>query len=468
MTGSFTNREAALSAFILDTTWEDLPQEVREWALMCLMDNVSATISGRTARATQIAESFAVDLLPGDQATLLGSGRKASMLGAAFANGVAANAYDIDDCGLYTWGHPGAQNFPAALAMGEKLGASGAAFLAASVVGYEIMFRTGRCWYDNDPDTYRGCGSWGSIGCAAIAANMLGLPPHQVIAALGIAEYHSPSLVLVKAIEHPAMVKHGIGLGAMTGLMSAELAARGFSAVPSLLARDEYQKWVGDLGRHWVLPYAMSWKEYACCMWAHAPLLAVDKLRAEYEFSAADVRGIVIESYPDALQLHVIHPETTEEAQFSIAWPVAALLVDGEVATEQMADERLEDRMLHELADKVEFVASDELQELYVRSESGEPGGMDAARVTIELADGRRLESGLVEHVVYEREAALWDRERMERKTRWLLRQLLSGASLDELVEAVWAFEQFADVREFVAVVERLLNRTATDARARV
>jgi 2-methylcitrate dehydratase PrpD len=282
---------------------------------------------------------------------------------------------------------------------------------------------------------------------------MLQLSEAETINALGIAEYQSPSLPILKAVADPAMVKHGIGLGALNGLMSAELAARGFTGTPSLLVREEYHKWVGDLGKHYVLPYGMSWKEYSCCMWAHAPLLAVDRLRSQHDFAAADIRRIIIETYPDALQLHVIHPQSTEEAQFSIAWPVAALLVDGEVASEQVADSRTTDPVLRDLAARVEFVASDELQKLYLLSESGEPGGMDAARVTIELGDGRRLESGLVEHPVYDKEAADWDRERMEKKFRWLLRHILAPAVVDQLIEAVWAFEEIDDVRDFARLV---------------
>jgi 2-methylcitrate dehydratase PrpD len=458
VTGFMTEREIALAAFIRNTTWQALPTEVREWTLLCLMDNVASAIAGSTARATHIAESLAADLLPGDQATLLGSGRRSSVLGAAFANACAGNAYDVDDNGLYTWGHPGAQVFAASLAMGEKVGASGADLLAASVVGYEIMFRAGRIWHDIHMPEYRACGTWGSIGCAAIGANLLGLSPLQTRHALGVAEYNTPSLPMLAAVVEPAMVKHGIGIGALNGLLSAELAARGFTGTSSLLAREEYDEWVRDLGGHFILPYGMSWKEYSCCLWAHAPLLAVDKLMAEHEFAAADVARIVIETYPDALQLHIVHPETTEEAQFSIAWPVAALLVDGEVATEQVADARLADPAINALADRIEFVASDEYARLYEGSDLGRPDSQDAAHVTIELADGRTLDSGLVEHPVYEKERAEWDRARMEKKFRWLLRRLLSPDALDELVSTIWAFEEIEDVRGFAASVARRLQ----------
>jgi 2-methylcitrate dehydratase PrpD len=458
---SLNDREVALAAFIGDTTWEGLPSEVRERALMCLMDNVASTIAGSTARATRIAESLASDLLQGDQATLLAGGGRASVLGAAFANAVAGNAYDIDDNGLYTWGHPGAQVFAAALAMGEKVAATGSALLAASVVGYEVMFRAGRCWHDTHQPDYRACGTWGSIGCAAIGANLLRLSAPEIRHALGIAEYNTPSLPMMLAVREPAMVKHGIGIGALNGLMSAELAARGFTGTRSMLALDEHDEWVGDLGAHFILPYGMSWKEYSCCLWAHAPLLAVDRLRAAHEFDVAAIRRIVIETDPTALQLSVIHPRNTEEAQFSIAWPVAALLVDGEVATEQVADTRLDDPVINALADKIEFVASEEYGRLYEGSDLGRPDSQDAAHVTIELADGRRLDSGPVEHPVYQKEAADWDRARIERKFRWLLRNLVCRDALDELVEAVWSFELVADVRDFAASVTRLTREVA-------
>ena len=68
---SLTDRETALAAFILETKWGDIPPEVRERALLCLMDNVASALSASTARSAQIADSLAREVLPGDQATVL-------------------------------------------------------------------------------------------------------------------------------------------------------------------------------------------------------------------------------------------------------------------------------------------------------------------------------------------------------------------------------------------------------------
>jgi len=45
------------------------------------------------------------------------------------------------------------------------------------------------------------------------------------------------------------MVKHGIDCGVMTGITAAQLAARGFTGIPSLLGFEEYQDWVSDIGQ---------------------------------------------------------------------------------------------------------------------------------------------------------------------------------------------------------------------------
>lgn len=445
--------ENKLAHFIMETSWDSLPPIVRERALICFLDNLMATLAGTITKSAGIAADCALDLFRGDEATLFCTGRRVSALGAAFANGVAANALDVDDCGLYTWGHPGAQIFPAALAVSERLQASGAAMLAAMVVGYEVMFRTARCWYDNDP-LLRGCGSWGSLGCAAIAANLKKLLKFQTLNALGIADFHSPSLPLMRSVDEPTMVKHGIGLGAFTGLMSAELAARGFTGITSILGRKKYRDWVGDIGDEYVLPYGISWKDFCCCAWAHPALYGVQRILAEEKFSIDEISRVVVEVYEEASHLGVKLPETTEQAQFNLAWPLAVLMIDGELGPRQILEPRLSDKRVRNLAAKVELRISDELTRLYESSERGDPEGTEAARVTIELADGRRLESGFSENPPYRRQK--WDRARMEKKFKWLLSGLVPRSATDELVKMVWSFDQLSNVGVFAEIIRSL------------
>jgi 2-methylcitrate dehydratase PrpD len=88
----------------------------------------------------------------------------------------------------------------------------------------------------------------------------MNLTREQTKHALGIAEYHAPNLSMMRDVDHPAMVKHGIGWGAMTGILSAQLAAHGFTGIPSLLSFEKYQDWVRDIGKTFLIVGGVAWK----------------------------------------------------------------------------------------------------------------------------------------------------------------------------------------------------------------
>jgi 2-methylcitrate dehydratase PrpD len=439
--------------FIQNTRWEMLPQPVQQKARMCLMDNVGATLAGTLTRVSQITGAYAAQAWRGDQATILLQGRRSTAAGAAFANGWTANGVDVDDGAQYAYGHPGAQIFPTVLAVSEALDLDGARLLAAMVTGYEVAHRVGRCWHDHH-EIYQACGSWGSVACAAAAANLMALTVEQNKHALGIAEYHAPNLPMMRDIDDPGMVKHGIGWAAMTGVISAELAARGFTGIPSILAFEKYQDWVRDIGEHFIMVDGVAWKDqgYACCAWAHPAMEGVSRIAQEHEFDLEDIVKIHVEGFHETVRLGTELPTTTEEAQFNLAWPVAAILVDGEVGPAQMLEERLGDPQIRTLAQKVEAVETEELNELERLLHAGDPRGRFAGAVTIHLRDGRALESGRVESV-HTYPPLGWDKARIEKKFRWLAATVLDAALIDTLVDTLWHFEELGSVRELTRML---------------
>jgi len=440
-----------VARFIAGTKWDALPEPVQRKVRMCMLDDLGATLVGILTPISRITAGYAVDTWSGDEATILLHGSKASAIGAAFANGYATNGIDIDDCAMYTKGHPGAQIFPTALAVAEKLGLGGQEMLTAMVVGYEIAHRAARCWHDHH-QIYQACGSWGSVACAAVASNLLGLPPEQIKCALGIAEYHAPNLPMMRDVDHPAMVKHGIGWGAMTGIAAAEMAARGFTGVPSILSFEKYQDWVADIGQHYIMVDGVIWKKYACCAWAHPTLDATAMLVRKQGIKVEDIAHIRVEGFHEAVQLGTETPITTEEAQFNLAWPLAALLVDGEVGPDQMLEHRFDAPEIRAVAGKIELLESEEFTRLYRLAVQGDPRGKYASAVTIILKDGRQFGSGMVEgNIKYPQPG--WDEQRVEEKFRWLTRCVLDQARTDEIVDMVWHFEEILAVRELTQIV---------------
>lgn len=438
--------------FIQTTTWETLPDPVRQQVRLCLIDALGASLVGTLTQASQIASQYAANVLPGDDATILMRGMRASAAGAAFANGTAANALDIDDGGKYTKGHPGAQVFPTALALAEKLEASGKRLLTAMVVGYEIAHRIGRCWHDSHA-VYQACGSWGSVANAATAAHLMHLNADQIEQALGIAEYHAPNLPMMRDIDHPSMVKHGIGWGALTGIVAAELARRGFTGIPSLLRFDEYKAWVRDLGERYIMaePNGVLFKEFSCCRWAHAGLYAAKALMEREVVPVDAIVRIRVVSFRETVRLGADVPTTTEEAQFNSAWPLAAMLVDGEVGPSQILDQRLDEEKTLDLVRKTELVESAALTRLAELQRLGDPKGRYAAELEITMDDGRTLRQHAVVPDAGER---FRTRRWAEDKFRSLTSHVLSTGQIAEIHDLAWSLETAPRVTELTQALQ--------------
>jgi 2-methylcitrate dehydratase PrpD len=279
----------------------------------------------------------------------------------------------------------------------------------------------------------------------------MGLDAEAIERALGIAEYHAPNLPMERDLVAPAMVKHGHGWGAMTGIVAAELAERGYTGIPGLLGFPEYQDWASTLGDEYIMLRGVDFKRYCSCGWGHHAIAAVQKLQGEHSWTVEDIASISVEGHHWTAVLHTTHPTTTEEAQFSVKWPVAAYLIDGEVGPDQVLESRLNDPSINALVDKIVLVETEELNDLYRPAFEGREGGLSAGRVVICLKDGRTLDSGLVSDAC--RIAASGDEERLEKKFRWLTSFVVSRNRIDALLEMLWHFDAVQDVRELTSLL---------------
>lgn len=446
------NGDSLVAQFARSLQWDDLADDVQQKAKLTLLDALGATLSGTQTQISRIAAEYAPAAWAGDESSILIHGGMATAVGAAFANGCAANGFDTDDGAKYTRGHPGAQLFPATLAVSEKLGLSGSDMLTAMVVGYEVAMRAGRCWHDHH-QVYQACGSWGSVATAAAASSLMHLDEPSIEHALGIAEYHAPNAPMMRDIDHPAMVKHGIGWGAATGITAAELAASGYTGIPSLLSFDRYEDWVSDIGKTYLIVDGVTFKEFASCGWGHAPLCAVRELIREHTIPADEIARVLVEGFAETVRLGVDQPTTTEEAQFNTGWPLAALLVDGEVSPRQTSDDRLDDKRMCRLLERIEVVENEDFSRWAEMKWKGEKEGRYASRVLITMKDGTRFDSGIFSFS--HDYGARWDTDRVAAKFRWLVQDVIPDSVAQKLIEMTLAFEQLSDVRELIALVQQ-------------
>jgi 2-methylcitrate dehydratase PrpD len=351
----------SLTDFIIHTRYHDLPAAVREQLRKSVLDAFAAMLGGWAVPATQIMANYAAATMPGKEATVVGKGKVCNATGAALANACAANALDIDDGFRPAKGHPGAVIIPAALAQAQAVNASGSEFLAAVVVGYEIGMRASVIWHGHPHrgPSYHGSGSWGSVGAAAACVRLLRLDAPQTLQALGIAEYHAPLAPIMTCVEHPAMVKDGIHWGAFVGVTSAQLAAQGFTGIPTVLAeRDETMQ---TLGCEWWMG-RVYYKFFPCCRWAQPAIAGALALRRQHDLTPDRISSVRVETFEAATHLSTRRPTTTEEAQYSLPFPVACALARGKCGVAEVTGDGLRDPQILNLSERIEMTVDPNIE----------------------------------------------------------------------------------------------------------
>ena len=384
---------ADVPAFARGLAFDRLPDEVAASARRSLLDLIGIAAAASRTRAAAIAGAYAATQLRGEpSARILLDGRRASLTGAAFAGATTIDALDGHDGHVLTKGHAGAAVLPALLTLVDATDADatvrtdGREFIASLVLGYEVATRAGIALHATVPD-YHCSGAWNALGCAALAARFFGFDADRTRHALGMAEYFAPRGQIMRACESPTMVKDGSGWGAHAGVTAALLAREGFTGAPALtVEREDVASLWNDLGVRWRIT-EQYFKAYLVCRWAQPAVEAVLELQRKHRFTADQIERITIESFHEAVALgsRCTLPRTTEEAQYSLAFPVAAALVFGRIGADEVGARGLEDPRVARLLAAVEPVEDAEFTKLFPAERW--------ARVRIALADGRNLES---------------------------------------------------------------------------
>ena len=336
---------ANVPAFVRGLSFDDLPADVVSSARRSLLDLIGIAAAGSRTRAARIANAYAATQLCGSDrsARILFDGRRAGIAGAAFAGATTIDALDGHDGHALTKGHAGAALLPALLSLIDGMPGEiarpvdGREFFASLVLGYEVATRAGIALHAT-VDDYHCSGAWNALGCAAIAARLLGFDDERTRHALGIAEYFGPRGQILRACDSPTMVKDGSGWGAHAGVSAALLARDGFTGAPAItVEREDAALFWGDLGSRWRIR-EQYFKSYPVCRWAEPAVEAALTLQRTHGFAAAAIATIAIESFREAVALgsQCALPRTTEEAQYSLSFPVAAALVFGRISAEEV------------------------------------------------------------------------------------------------------------------------------------
>lgn len=316
-----------------------------------LFDTLVCALAGAREPASTIALQYSTGQSAVGCGTVWATGETLPIELAALVNGTMGHALDYDDVSSPLRGHPSVAMFPALLALGESMDASGQDVLDAYVVGFEVCLRLARAMVDDHyAKGWHSTSSIASLGTVAACARLLKLTQQQCINALGIAvsqiagsrQNFGTMAKPFQAGQANALALRAIGLARLGFDASAEAldGAQGYSALYADGA--DLSEQLKQLGR---LPLELEAsgievKKYPLCYATHRTLDGLMDLLSEFpNLSLADIDCVeVTTNYRATVPLIYASPQTGLEGKFSMQYAVAAALLDRKVGLTSFED----------------------------------------------------------------------------------------------------------------------------------
>lgn len=378
-------------SYICGTSFEDLPQDVILRAKEVLADTVAVIAAGAQEKEVRALGKRLIDPQARQVASLIGSTLRTEPVNAALINGTAGTFLELDEGNQFGRGHPGIHVIPAALAIAEEKGLSGAELLTALILGYEIGTRIGiACKIRMSMHPH---GTWGTVGAAAAVGKLIGYGERKMKEIITV----SSSLGL--ATSRRTMLEGGTvrnvyaGVSGYMGIFAYHLVESGFTGekdglgtVYGSVVSDTFDQeaMTQDLGKCFEIA-RNYFKMHACCRYNHGTLDALDKIVAGRALKPEEIERVDVETYSLAAQLSDQDPQNMLAAKFSIPFAVATSVVHGSTGTESFRPEAVHEPAVKELASRV-----------FVREDPALTAMMPArrpSRIRVILKSGERLEA---------------------------------------------------------------------------
>jgi 2-methylcitrate dehydratase PrpD len=392
-----------VAGFVCGTRLQDLPQDVVALGKKSILDGLGLALSGGASQCGALVRRHLADLYLGaGPATVIGTRQKVAPRFAAFANGVGIHADDYDDTqlavatdrvyGLLT--HPTAPALPAALAVAEAVGATGAQAMLAYHLGVEVECKISEAIHPRHYQAgFHSTATCGTFAAASAAAKLMGLDGEATCRALSIAGSQSAGL----RENFGTMTKpFHAGRASESGVAAAQFASYGWTATDRILeaprgffsaAGGGYDAGAiaGRLGQPWTFAEpGVSIKPHPSGSLTHPGMTEMLRLIREHHIQAKDVVRVRVgtnHNMPNALIHH--RPRNELQAKFSMEFCMAILLLEGRAGLAEFTDDVVLRPDVQAMIEKVDFGVDPE----------AEAAGYHKMTtiIDIELAGGRKV-----------------------------------------------------------------------------
>jgi 2-methylcitrate dehydratase PrpD len=431
-----------LSANMSEARGRALPDDVVERAKRHILDALAAMVSGSELVPGRNALRFARSYGGASIATVVADRIVCGPIEAALVNGTLAHADETDDTLAPGPWHPGCNVVPAALALGEQFGASGAAMVRAVVLGYDIGTRVGAAI---QPGMTAGLklsyGITGTFGATAAGASLAGFDAQRMRWVLSYAAQQASGLETFP--RDPDHTEKGFifgGMPARSGVTGVLLVHSGWTAVHDALVGDESfvtaqaptgkaELLVDRLGDRYEIMRA-NIKRWTVGFPIHAPLDAIEALLKRQPIDPERIGELVVRYQPGSIT------DNSGPSDINVQHALAVMLIDKRLTFRSIHEPaRLHDPAVVRLRAKIRLVAP---------PPGPAQGGPPLLQFT--MMDGARIVQDTVGPVLGTAQNPL-SREQLIAKCRALMSPVLGATQAGRLIERVMTLEAMPNVR---------------------
>lgn len=371
-------RARQLGRFVSELTLDAIPAAVRTQAQRIVADTVGCIVGGAGTAPVAPVLDVVGELAGAPRARVLGTALRTDCATAAFANSYLADALDFEDTMV---SHPSAAVVPAALAVAEHVGASGADVVRAVVAAYEVGVRVQRAVMPTFARRQEVMTeyAWKAYPAVVATGALLGLDARGWVEAFGYAGACSPVPSRRPLRDRPlTWLKSNYGAQTHAGVMAGLLARRGFLArrpllegggeLHALLGSDQWRpEALSDgLGHEWLVLEA-NFKSFPCCRYIHPVLDALEAILEGQQLAADSVTEVRVYSFRALVDGFADYrPTGLIDAEFSAPYAVAMTLLRRPPGPAWHDPANLGDPAVTALADRVRFYEDPAFTRLHI------------------------------------------------------------------------------------------------------
>lgn len=433
-----------LASFVNSRKYTDLSEAAIRELKIRLLDSLGCAIGALKGEPVKMVKEQLDDFGGNPLSTLIG-GEKNAPDRAAFYNSTLVRYLDFNDSYLAKneTCHP-SDNIGSVLAAAEYADKDGKDFLTALAIAYQVQCRLS----DEAPVRDKGFDHTiqGAYGAAAGAAYALGLDKDKTANAIAIAATAYNAL----RVSRTGNLSHWKGLAfpstGWTSTHSAFLAMRGITGPEEVFEGNKGFKETisGDFILDWEKEdlervTKTIIKKFNAEIHSQATLEGLQDLMKEHQFDPSEIESIVLNTFDVAFNIIGGGEEggkknirTKEEADHSLPYMMAAVLLDGNVLPAQYLPKRIEEKDIQELLQKVQVNEKKEYSDRF-------PFEM-ANDITIKFKNGKELRVEKTDYEGFSSRPASW--EFILSKFNNLTEEFISEELRDEIISTVKNLEK--------------------------